>query len=136
MKFYNDKNPLYLQIDTFEVRIRASLQQLRNGMNCPLNKAPDHIILRQTAFTCKSLSRVERRHSNIKRGIKDTTMIREVSSLLLHKGGKYNYWEQATCSYFQEGLSKAMTKATMHIPENFPVQNQGYLQTWVRPLHS
>ena len=67
MEFYYETKPLYREMDASRVDLGATLLQTRNGTNCPGDEAPDNSKLRPIACTSKSLSRAEKRFSNIER---------------------------------------------------------------------
>ena len=61
IKFYDASKSLYLETDTYGMRLGASLLQVRDGMNCGLDKVPDNTALHSNALTRKSLSSMEQR---------------------------------------------------------------------------
>ena len=65
MKFYDETQPVYIEVDASGVGLGATLLQTRSNTSCPKDEAPDNSILRPTAFTSKTLT--EKRYSNIER---------------------------------------------------------------------
>ena len=61
MKFYDETQPLYLEIDVSVVGLGAALLQTRNGTSCSRDEVPDSSILRPIVFVSKSLSSTEKR---------------------------------------------------------------------------
>ena len=71
MKFYNVVGLLYLETDASDVGLGVGLLQVREGMNCLCDEAPDDMALYPIAFTSKSLFSVETRYSTIERKAPD-----------------------------------------------------------------
>ena len=67
MKYYNEKEPLYLEIKMSSVGIGVGLLQVREGNTCFLEKAPYNTALCPIAFASKCLFSAEARYSNIQR---------------------------------------------------------------------
>ena len=67
MKFYNKKEPLYLETDTSGVRLGAGLLQVRDGIWFQKNEALDKVVLCPKTFASKSLTSTETRYSIIER---------------------------------------------------------------------
>ena len=67
MKFCDKTKPLYIKTDASGVHLRAALLQTRDNMTCHKDEVPDNSILMSTVFASKSLTRVEKRFSNIER---------------------------------------------------------------------
>ena len=65
--FYDETQPMHLQRDASEIRLRAALLQTRSDTSCSRDKVPDNSMLRTITFASKSLSSVERRYSSIER---------------------------------------------------------------------
>ena len=63
MMFYN-KEQLYLETDMSINRIEACLQQVRNRMGFPKDKASDNSVPCPIAFESKSLINTETHYSN------------------------------------------------------------------------
>ena len=61
MKFYNERQLLDLEIDVSDDGLGQGLLQLREGINCPHDEAPDNTAQSTTVFTSKSLSTDETR---------------------------------------------------------------------------
>ena len=57
----------YIEMDVSWVGLGATLLQARNNTSCPMDEAPGNSILRPITFTSKSLTRAEKRYSNIER---------------------------------------------------------------------
>ena len=54
MKFYNERQALYLETDMSGVGLGASLLQVRESMNCTCDEAPNSIALCPIAFASKA----------------------------------------------------------------------------------
>ena len=67
MKFYNEKEKQYLEIDVSGVSFKAGPLQVRETMQFPKDRAHDNSALQQIAFASKSLTRAETGCSNIKK---------------------------------------------------------------------
>ena len=65
MKFYDEIKPLYLETDASAVGLGAGLLQKRHGTSYLRDEAPDNSVLMLITFSSKSLSRAEKRYSNI-----------------------------------------------------------------------
>ena len=65
MKFYNDTKLLYIETDVSRVGLEATLLQTRDNMSCHTDEVPHNSILRPITFASKSLTRAEKRYSNI-----------------------------------------------------------------------
>ena len=61
------KDYLNPETDTLEVGFRSVLLQVRDGMNCQKDMAPDDTVLIPMAFTSESLSSAKPWFSNIER---------------------------------------------------------------------
>ena len=59
MKFYDTRNPLYLQSDVSGFGLSTGLLQIRHGVNCTHDNTTNDTILCALAFTSKSLSGAE-----------------------------------------------------------------------------
>ena len=70
MKFYNEKEPLYFEIDALGVGLVAGLLHVRNETHFPQDKAPEKISLHPIAFVSKGLSSAEVRYSNSKEALR------------------------------------------------------------------
>ena len=124
-KVYGETRPLYLETDVSGLGLGVGLLQIRDGINCPQDVALDNSMLRPITFASKSLSSAERQYGSRKReALRILHGIREDSSLLLCKGNKYSNRPQVNCSHFQEGHCNVITKATMNIFNNSPIQDQ------------
>ena len=88
MKFYNEKEQLYLETDTLGVGLRTGLLQVRDVMHCPKDTAPENTILISITFTSKSLSSAKTYYSN--------TVYTEIPLLLLFQKDTLNHRPQAT----------------------------------------
>ena len=64
--FYNEKDQLYPEIAMLGVSLRASLLQVRDGMQFLKDEAPNNRQPQPIAFTSRSLTSVETWLSNIK----------------------------------------------------------------------
>ena len=86
----------------------------------------------------KSLSMEETRYSNIdgKRSVKHTTWFREVPSLLLCQGGKYNNRPQTPGTSLQKRCSYIVTETRAYTTQNSPIKIKNNLQTWMRSVRS
>ena len=67
MKFYNKRDPLYLETEASRVGLGAGLLWVTDGLNCPKDTTPDNTILQPIVFASNSLSSVETHYSNIER---------------------------------------------------------------------
>ena len=67
MTFCDETQPLFLEIDASEIRLRAGKLHTRSCKSCPRDKTLDNNIHRPIMFASKSLSKAERRYSNIER---------------------------------------------------------------------
>ena len=95
MRFYDGTQPLYLETDASEIRLRAALLQTISGTSFPRYNAPDNSTLRPITFASKSMSIAKIRCSNIEgeaQGILHRLekfhhyhFVREVSILKDHK---------------------------------------------------
>ena len=45
MKFYNEKEPLYLKMDLSGVGLEAGMLLVREGIKCPCDEAPDKMMI-------------------------------------------------------------------------------------------
>ena len=67
MKFYDESKPLCLETDASRMGLGVALLQMRDGVTCQKDIAPDNTILQPIAFISKSLTHAEHRYSNIER---------------------------------------------------------------------
>ena len=67
MKFHDETKLLYIETDASGVGLGAALVQTRSNTSCPRDEVLDISILRPIAFSSKSLTRAEKRYSNIER---------------------------------------------------------------------
>ena len=67
MKFYNEKETLYLEPDASSVGPGAEFLQARDSLWFPWDEAPDNTVLCCIAFASKSLTNLEKRYINIGR---------------------------------------------------------------------
>ena len=63
MKFYNEKEPLYLETDASGVGLGPGLLQVRDRMNYPADAVPNNTKMRPTEFASMSLSSIETHYS-------------------------------------------------------------------------
>ena len=67
MKFYNEKEPLYLGTDVSGVGLGAGLPQARDGLQSPQDEMLDNTVLWPEAFKRKNLTCAETKYRNIER---------------------------------------------------------------------
>ena len=67
MKFFNEKEQLYLETDALGFNLGAGLLQMRDRMEFPKDEVPDNSVLQPIAFASKSLPNAETWYSNSKR---------------------------------------------------------------------
>ena len=65
MEFYDEKRKQYLETETSGEGLGAGLLQVREGIKCQKDTAPNNSIIRSIAFVSKSLSNAETCYSNI-----------------------------------------------------------------------
>ena len=66
MAFHNEEEQIYLEAYLLGISLRASLLQMRDGMEFPKDIEPHDIVLKQITLTSESLASVETQYSNIK----------------------------------------------------------------------
>ena len=64
---YNEKVQPFIETNVLGLGLRASLLQVRDGMQFPKNEAPNNAALQPIAFQSKSLTSTETRYGNIER---------------------------------------------------------------------
>ena len=60
IKFYDDTQLLYIEMDASGVGLGATFLQMRSNTSCPMDEAPDNSTLRPIAFASKSLIAAEK----------------------------------------------------------------------------
>ena len=125
MKFYDEMKPLHMKTDESEAGLGSTILKARVGTNCPRDEAHNNNILRPISFMGKSLSAVERRHRM--RIIRHTTWFREVPSLLLCQGVKYNNRPKTPGGNLQKRCSYTVPEIKMHITQNSLIQSKNIL---------
>ena len=66
MKFYNEKESLYLDSNASGVGLGAELLQVKNWMKCPHHKTPASMALCSITFAIKSLFNTETSYSPLR----------------------------------------------------------------------
>ena len=137
MKFYDEMKPLFIEKDVSGVGLGAALLQTKSNNSSPRGEAPEqqymqtHCIHQQKPDWSRKKIQQYRNRS-----IRHIIRAGEITPLLLHERGEYNFKSQTNSYNIQKRYSKLITETKMNPAENTSIQGENHIHTWTRSIHS